>query len=61
MLAAGGVAYLLEENFIISMIKSDGEVLGFFSPPLAAALGGLTLAAWFLRPLIRRLRHLAGV
>jgi len=52
---------MLEENFITSMIKSDGNILGFFSRPLAATLGALTLAAWFLPPLIRRLRRLAGV
>ena len=52
---------MLEENFITSMIKSDGDLLGFFARPLAATLGGLTLAAWFLPPLIRRLRRIAGV
>jgi TctA family transporter len=52
---------MLEENFITSMIKSDGDLLGFFARPLAASLGGLTLAAWFLPPLIRRLRRIAGV
>jgi TctA family transporter len=79
MLAAGVVAYvleqngfpiapailgvvlggMLEENFITSMIKSDGEILAFFSRPLAATLGVLTLAAWFLPPAIRRLRSVA--
>src|SRR5881275_3358177 len=51
---------MLEENFITSMIKSDGDLLGSFARPLAATLGGLTLAAWFLPPLIRRLRQIAG-
>ncbi|HEY2816643.1 MAG TPA: tripartite tricarboxylate transporter permease, partial [Casimicrobiaceae bacterium] len=51
---------MLEENFISSMIKSDGNVLGFFERPLAASLGALTLAAWFLPPLVRRLRRIAG-
>ena len=51
---------MLEENFITSMIKSEGDLLGFFERPLAAALGGLTLAAWFLPPLVRRLRRIAG-
>src|SRR3989441_8193478 len=51
---------MLEENFITSMIKSDGDLLGFFARPLAASLGGLTLTAWFLPPLIRRLRRIAG-
>ena len=52
---------MLEENFVTSMIKSDGDLLAFFSRPLAAALGALTLSAWFLPPVIRRLRRLAGV
>jgi TctA family transporter len=51
---------MLEENFITSMIKADGNLLAFFGRPIAAALGALTLAAWFLPPVIRRLRRLAG-
>jgi TctA family transporter len=47
---------MLEENFVTSMIKSDGSLLGFFERPMAAVLGVLTLAAWFLPPLVRRLR-----
>ena len=80
MLAAGLVAYvleqngfpiapailgvvlgeMLEENFVTSMIKSDGSLLAFFDRPIAATLGVLTLAAWFLPPIIRRLRTVAG-
>ncbi|HEY1327487.1 MAG TPA: tripartite tricarboxylate transporter permease [Casimicrobiaceae bacterium] len=52
---------MLEENFVTSMIKSDGALSAFFSRPIAAALGALTLGAWFLPPLVRRLRRLAGV
>jgi TctA family transporter len=51
---------MFEENFVTSMIKSDGNLLGFFSRPVAATLGVLTLAAWFLPPVIRKLRHTAG-
>ena len=50
---------MLEENFITSMIKSDGQLLAFFGRPLAATLGVLTLAAWFLPPAVRRLRAIA--
>src|SRR6187431_3326124 len=35
---------MLEENFISSMIKADGNVMGFFERPLAAGLGVVTLA-----------------
>jgi putative tricarboxylic transport membrane protein len=51
---------MLEENFITSMIKSDGNLLAFFTRPVAAALAAATLAVWFLPLLIRRLRRLAG-
>jgi len=51
---------MLEENFVTSMIKSDGNLLAFFSRPLAAVLGALTLLAWFLPPVIRRMRAIAG-
>jgi putative tricarboxylic transport membrane protein len=51
---------MLEENFVTSMIKSEGHLLGFFDRPIAASLGVLTLSAWFLPPVIRRLRRLAG-
>ncbi len=51
---------MLEENFITSMIKSDGQLTGFFARPVAATLGVLTLAAWFLPPVVHRLRRIAG-
>jgi putative tricarboxylic transport membrane protein len=51
---------MLEENFVTSMIKSDGNILAFFTRPVAATLGVLTLAAWFLPPVIRRMRAMAG-
>ena len=46
---------MLEENFITSMIKSDGNLLAFFSRPIAAGLGALTLVI-LLWPLLRRRR-----
>src|SRR5437773_2148931 len=52
---------MLEENFISSVIKSDGGIAAFFTRPVAATLAALTLAVWFLPLLIRRLRQLAGV
>ena len=51
---------MLEENFVTSMIKSDGDLLAFFARPVAATLGVLTLSAWFLPPVIRKMRRLAG-
>src|SRR5438105_3573043 len=52
---------MLEENFVTSMIKSDGRMLAFFERPIAATLGVMTLAVWFLPLLMRRLRRLAGI
>jgi TctA family transporter len=42
---------LVEENFIKSLIKADGELLPFFERPIAGGLGAVTLAIW-LAPLI---------
>ncbi len=51
---------MLEENFVTSMIKSDGDLLAFFQRPVAATLGVLTMLVWFLPIVMRRLRQLAG-
>ena len=37
---------LLEENFIKSLIKSDGTLLPFFERPIAGGLGIVTLLIW---------------
>ena len=39
---------MLEQNFITSMIKSNGDLLAFFERPIAAGLGVLTMAVWLL-------------
>ena len=44
---------MLEENFITSMIKSDGRLLAFFDRPIAATLGIVTILVW-LSPLMLR-------
>ena len=53
--SASSSARMLEDNFISSMIKADGNVLAFFGRPIAATLGALTIAIW-LWPLLRRRR-----
>lgn len=48
---------MLEENFVKSMIKADGEFSAFFSRPVAGVLGVLTLCVWawpFARRLMKR-------
>jgi TctA family transporter len=51
---------MLEEHFVTSMIKADGNWLAFFERPIAAVLGVATIAVW-LWPLVawRRRRALA--
>ena len=43
---------LLEENFMQAMIAADGNILAFFSRPIAATLGITTILVW-LSPVIR--------
>jgi TctA family transporter len=43
---------LLEENFMQAMIAADGNILAFFSRPIAASLGITTILVW-LSPLSR--------
>jgi TctA family transporter len=54
---------LLEENFMQAMIAADGNILAFFSRPIAATLGITTILVW-LSPVIRifitRFRHYSG-
>jgi TctA family transporter len=45
---------MLEENFISSMIKSDGNLIAFFNRPIAGSLGVLTILVWVM-PLVMRL------
>ncbi len=37
---------VIEKNFLITMIKSQGEIAGFFDRPVAAVLGAATVALW---------------
>jgi TctA family transporter len=51
---------MLEDNFVTSMMKAEGNLLAFFGRPIAFGLGFLTLAIWFTPLLIgawRRQHH----
>lgn len=48
---------MVEDNFMASMIKADGDPLGFFSRPIAATLGVLTIALWSAPLLLRIFRR----
>lgn len=37
---------MIEDNFMVSMLKSQGDLLGFFERPIAAVLGTVTLLVW---------------
>jgi len=47
---------LLEDSFMTSMIKSNGDLVAFFERPVAAILGIVTIATW-LSPVVLRLRR----
>lgn len=43
---------MMEEHFVFSMIKADGDLLMFFSRPIACGLGVLAIFVWIF-PLLR--------
>jgi putative tricarboxylic transport membrane protein len=48
---------IVEQNFMVSMIKTDWDLLPFFTRPVAALLGVATILTWLLPlypPLLRR-------
>lgn len=47
---------MLEEMFLSSMIKADGYLSAFFSRPIAATLGVLTILIWVV-PVIKSLKR----
>jgi TctA family transporter len=50
---------IVEQNFMVSMIKSEWDLTQFFTRPTAAILGLLTILTWvapFLPVMVRRLR-----
>jgi putative tricarboxylic transport membrane protein len=52
---------MLEENFITSMIKSDGNLAAFVARPIAAGLCVVTVLVWLLPPALRGWRGRAVV
>ena len=43
---------IVEQNFMTSMLMSDGNLWAFFTRPIAGVLGVVTLTVWLLPPLI---------
>ncbi|MCI0511182.1 TctA family transporter [Chromohalobacter marismortui] len=50
----------LENNFMSSMLKSNGDLLSFFSRPISAGLGIMVILIWLLPLLLRLYRHYRG-
>ncbi|SOC57393.1 TctA family transporter [Chromohalobacter canadensis] len=50
----------LENNFMSSMLKSNGDLLSFFSRPISASLGAMVILIWFLPLFIRLYRRYRG-
>ncbi|OLO10082.1 C4-dicarboxylate ABC transporter permease [Chromohalobacter japonicus] len=50
----------LENNFMSSMLKSNGDLLSFFSRPISAGLGVMVILIWFLPLFIRLYRRYRG-
>jgi putative tricarboxylic transport membrane protein len=54
---------MLEDNFLTSMIKSDGEIIGFFERPISMVLGAATILVWMIPLLLyfrKRMRAAAA-
>lgn len=49
---------MVEDNFMASMIKADGSLLRFFSRPIAATLGVITILLWLTPILAASWRYL---
>lgn len=51
---------LLEKSFMSAMIRSDGDLLAFFSRPISASLGVLVILIWLLPLLLRLMRRVTA-
>ena len=51
---------MLEDNFVTSMLKSDGNWMAFFDRPIAGTLGVLTLLVWISPLFLQWWRRRAG-
>ena len=51
---------MLEENFITSMIKSNGNLGGFVARPIAATLAAITVLVWVMPAVMRLWQGRAG-
>ena len=50
----------LENNFMSSMLKSNGDLLSFFSRPISAGLGIMVILIWLLPLIVRLYRRYCG-
>ncbi|MBA1275011.1 tripartite tricarboxylate transporter permease [Stutzerimonas azotifigens] len=47
---------LLEETFVTSMMRSNGDLMAFFERPVSLVLAAVTLGVWLVPPLLRACR-----
>ena len=47
---------MLENTFMQSMIKSEWDLTSFFSRPIAATLGLITVAMWFMPTIVKYIK-----
>ena len=52
------LAPIVEENFLNTLVKSNGDLMIFLSRPLAIGLAVVTLAIWVVPPLIQLIHHI---
>ncbi|NNG02868.1 MAG: C4-dicarboxylate ABC transporter permease, partial [Inquilinus sp.] len=50
---------MVEDNFMVSIMKTQGDLTGFVARPIAASLAALTLAIWAYLA-VRAIRDAAG-
>ncbi len=52
---------LIEDSFMTSMIKADGDILAFFERPVSAVLGTVTILIWLSPQLVKVWRKIRRV
>ena len=57
MLLAIVLGNLLERNFVISMVKSNGNFIDFFNRPIAGSLAVVAILIW-ISPVIKKIYHI---
>lgn len=54
------LGHMLENTFMQSMIKSEWDPFSFFSRPIAASLGIITIFLWFMPLIVKGIKRMRG-